>query len=176
MTPEAPATAEPAGIVSRLVRRLEDALLAIVLGAMIVLAASQVLLRDVVGQGIAWGDEALRLMVLWAAMLGAVAASRSDAHLRIDVMSRILPVRARNVVAAIVDLFTAGVAGVLAFYSAEFVLESREAGEQVLISLPAWPFQAVLPVAFALIALRYLAWSVRRLRPEAAAGQGRDVP
>ena len=148
---EAPGRAERFG------RWLENGLLALVLFAMIGLAASQVLLRSVFGGGLAWADEALRLLVLWAAMLGAIAASRDNVHLRIDLLSRFLPTAWRRWTAVVVDLFAALVSAILAWYSWRFMTQAREFEDQVLGGWPAWYFQAILPVAFALIAYRYLA-------------------
>jgi TRAP-type C4-dicarboxylate transport system permease small subunit len=166
---------EAHGRAERLGRWLENALLAIVLFLMIGLAAAQVVMRGVLGSGLAWADEALRLLVLWAAMLGAIAASRDNVHLRIDLLSRFLPAAWRRVTAALVDLFAAAISAVLAWQSWRFVAESREFGDQVLGSLPAWAFQLILPTAFLLITYRYLAglprhFSTRR-RPA-----GREIP
>jgi TRAP-type C4-dicarboxylate transport system permease small subunit len=156
------------GRAERLGRWVENALLAIVLFLMIGLAASQVVMRGVLGSGLAWADEALRLLVLWAAMLGAIAASRDNVHLRIDLLSRFLPPAWRRVTAALVDLFAAGVSAVLAWQSWRFVAESREFGDQVLGALPAWAFQLILPTAFVLIAYRYLAGLPEHFRPRPA--------
>lgn len=151
------------GRAERIGRWLENALLVTVLAGMILLAAAQVGLRVLFSTGVPFGDEALRLLVLWAAMLGAVAATREDVHLRIDLLSRFLRPRGRAAAAALVDLFAAGVAGALAWYSWRFVLDSRAFGDQLLGDLPAWPFQLVLPLAFVLIAYRYLLLLARRL-------------
>jgi TRAP-type C4-dicarboxylate transport system permease small subunit len=97
-------------------------------------------------------------------MAGAVAASREDVHLRIDLLSRFLPARGRAAAAVLVDLFAAGVAGALAWHAWRFVQDTRAYGDQLLGGLPAWPFQLVLPVAFALIAYRYLILLARRVR------------
>jgi TRAP-type C4-dicarboxylate transport system permease small subunit len=158
---------EPARLnpLARLGRGIENGLLLLSLTGLIGLAAAQVVMRGVFDQGLAWADEALRLLVLWSAMLGAVAASRDDAHLRIDLLSRFLPPGGRALTAAVVDLFACAVAAVLAWYSWLFVQESREFGDVVLGDQPAWVFQSILPVAFAVIAWRYFAGIVRRLRP-----------
>ncbi len=174
MTEPAPAVAGAPGRAERLGRWLENTLLAVVLFAMIGLAAAQVLLRGVLGGGLAWADEALRLLVLWAAMLGAIAASRDNVHLRIDLLSRFLPAAWRRLTAVLVDLFAAGVSAILAWYSWRFVAGSREFGDQVLGSWPAWPFQAVLPAAFALIGYRYLAGLPRHFR-RPGSSIGRDA-
>jgi TRAP-type C4-dicarboxylate transport system permease small subunit len=160
-------TGSPAGAGSRadrLGRLLETVLLGIVLVAMIGLAAAQVLLRGSLGSSLAWADEALRLLVLWSAMLGALAATRDNVHLRIDLLSRFLPGVWRRAMAVFVELFAAGVSALLAWYSWRFVAESREFGDQVLGDWPAWPFQAILPAAFALIAYRYLRGLPRHFR------------
>ncbi len=172
-------TGAPAGVAhgraERLGRWVENALLAIVLFLMIGIAASQVVLRGALGSGLAWADEALRLLVLWAAMLGAIAASRDNVHLRIDLLSRFLPARWRRLTAALVDLFAAGVSAVLAWQSWRFVAESREFGDQVLGGLPAWSFQLILPTAFVLITYRYLAGLPRHFRPGYRPA-GRELP
>ncbi|MCC5794419.1 MAG: TRAP transporter small permease [Chromatiales bacterium] len=142
---------------------VETAILVALLLTMIVLAALQIGLRNFAGTGLAWADEALRLLVLWTALFGAVAASREDRHIRIDLLSRFLSPRPRSGVALLLDLFTAGVCIVLAWYSADFVLDSHRFGDTVLGGLPAWSFQVVLPLAFALIAWRYLLHALRHL-------------
>jgi TRAP-type C4-dicarboxylate transport system permease small subunit len=166
---------EAHGRAERLGRWLENALLAIVLFLMIGLAAAQVVMRGVLGSGLPWADEALRLLVLWAAMLGAIAASRDNVHLRIDLLSRFLPAAWRRVTAALVDLFAAGISAVLAWQSWRFVAESREFGDQVLGSLPAWAFQLILPTAFVLITYRYLAGLPRHFSPWRRPA-GREIP
>ncbi|MEO8443834.1 MAG: TRAP transporter small permease [Gammaproteobacteria bacterium] len=172
MSEAAPADDGP-GPAERLGRWIENALLALVLFAMIGIAAAQVLLRGVLGGGLAWADEALRLLVLWSAMLGAIAASRDNVHLRIDLLSRFLPETSRRLAAVLVDVFAAVISGVLAWYSWRFVAGSREFEDVVLRDWPAWPFQAILPTAFALIAYRYVADLPRHFRPRTGGSGGR---
>ena len=143
---------------------VENAALVAVLTAMIILAAAQIVLRNFMDSGFAWGDEALRLMVLWVAMLGAVAASRENRHIAIDALSRLMPEGFRPWVDVIVRAFTAAVSLVLAWYSWEFVAQSREFEDTLLDNLPAWWFQAILPVGFFLIGYRYAIWCLRAVR------------
>ncbi|MEM6640799.1 MAG: TRAP transporter small permease [Pseudomonadota bacterium] len=143
----------------RIGRGLENALLLLSLVAMIGLAVAQIVARNVGLGGFAFSDELLRLLVLWVAMLGAVAASRDDHHIRIDLVSRFLPYRLRKGVRVIVDLFTAGVCAVLAWYGLSFVASTREFEDLAFGALPLWWFQAILPVGFGLIAYRYLLWT-----------------
>ncbi len=148
----------------RLGRSLETTFLVVLLTAMLLLGGSQIFLRNIVGGGLAWGDEALRIMVLWLALIGAVAASREDRHVSIDLASRILSSRWQRPVAALVHAVTALVCLVLAWYALNFVAESREFEDVLLGDLPAWWFQSVLPIAFFLIGYRYVIWCLRALR------------
>lgn len=150
--------------VERIGRLIENLALVVILSGMILLASGQILLRNVFSGGFAWADEALRLMVLWVAMLGAVVASREDRHISIDVLARVLPDVIKRWTIALVNAFTAAVSFTLAWFSWEFVAESRKYEDQLLNDLPAWLFQSILPVAFFLIGYRYSIWFLRRAR------------
>lgn len=136
-------------------RWLENALLLMLLGALVLLASGQILLRNLLSMGLPWADGLVRLIVLWLALLGAIAASRDHRHIAINLADRYLPKQIMMPVNFVVHAFTALVAGFMAWYSASFVLDSRAFGDVLLGGWPAWWFQAILPVGFALIAYRY---------------------
>lgn len=142
----------------------EDAVLVLILSGMILLATGQIVLRNFFDIGFIWSDEALRLMVLWIAVAGAVAASRSDKHINIAVLDRFLPGRVRSVKDVLIHVFTALISGMVAWHGLQFVRTSHEFGDVLLGGVPAWPLQAVLPVGFGLIAWRYALFTVRDLR------------
>lgn len=137
-------------------RLLENLLLAVLFGGMILLAAGQILLRNVFSEGFAWADPLLRILVLWVGMLGAVAASREDKHITIDIFSRFLPPRARHGVAIVVSLFTVVVCTLLAWHSFRFVQDEYAYSDVVVAGLPIWVWESILPLGFALIAWRYV--------------------
>jgi len=157
-------------VADKLGRYLENALLSVMLAGMIGLAASQIVLRWSGSGSLVWADEAIRLLVLWIAMVAGIAAAREDRHISIDILSRFLAVRPRAVTAIVVDLFTAIVCFALAWYGRGMVQFAIEDGEVLLGGLPAWIFQAIIPVAFALMGYRYLIWVARRVR-EFGAGE-----
>lgn len=141
-------------------RQLEDLLLALLLTAMILLATSQILLRNLWDYGLTWGDPTLRLMVLWITLLGAMAATRDNNHIRIDLLTRYLPPATGRVARRLTDGFTALVCALLAWHAARFVWFEYQDGGRFLDLLPIWPFQLVMPVGFAIIALRLLLGSL----------------
>lgn len=143
-------------------QRAEDAVLVIILTSMILLAASQIVLRNFFGFGFIWADELLRMLVLWIAVAGAVAASRTDKHINVAVLDRFLSGRIRAGMKIIVDLFTAGICAVVTWHSAAFVQTSYEYQDVLMGRVPAWILQLVLPVGFGLISWRYLVFSLRQ--------------
>lgn len=150
----------------RIARQVEDDLLVVLLALMAALAVVQIVLRNLFDVGLIWADPLLRLMVLWLGLAGAAVASRESRQISIDVVSRLLPERGRAAVRVVTDLFTALVAGVLARHAARLVQSEHDAGTTAFAKVPAWLAEIVLPVAFAVIAWRYLAMTWRH---------GRDV-
>lgn len=157
------------GQLAGLLARVEDALLVLLLAAMVVLAGGQILLRNVLDAGLVWADPLLRVLVLWVGMAGAMAAARADRHITVDVLSRLLPERARRGARALTDLATAVVCALLAWHAARFVAAELEGGAVVFAGVPAWTCQLILPLGFAVMALRYLALAVGR-------GRGGEAP
>ena len=58
-----------------LLHRAEDLFIALLLTATMMLAFFQIVQRNLMGTGIAWGDILIRVMVLWLGMAGAMAAT-----------------------------------------------------------------------------------------------------
>jgi TRAP-type C4-dicarboxylate transport system permease small subunit len=72
--------------VDRVIDRWEQTLLIIFLGLMILIAFSQIVLRNLFSTGLTWGDALVRDLVLWVVSLGGMATRRE--YINIDLMSR----------------------------------------------------------------------------------------
>ena len=140
----------------RAIGRLEDAALATLLGAMIVLACLQILLRNVADTGLLWIGPLLRYMVLWLGLLGALCAARRGEHIAIDALARVLSPRLRRAAAILSSGFTAAICGLVAYHAARLVGMDREAGSLAFGDVPAWWLQSVIPLCFGGMALRYV--------------------
>jgi len=159
--------------VARLLRALafvEDGLLVALLAALVALAVAQIALRNLFDTSLLWADPAVRVMVLWVAMLGAVVATRFDKQISVDAVSRFLPGRWKAAARVATDLFTAAVSLALAWHSVRLLLGDRAGGSMVVASVPLWVCELVLPLAFGVIGLRYLAYAVAHGRNAIAAG------
>ena len=130
------------------------------------LAVAQIVLREVFSTGFIWADELIKLLVLWLAMVGSVAASRDNRHIRIDALSHILPDTAIKLTRILVDFFAVAVCAVIAWFSYQYLLLEIEFEDKVLIDTPAWIAHLIVPLAFAVISYRFavsIAWQVYRL-------------
>lgn len=136
--------------------RLEGVVLVLLLSSMILLAVAKIVLRNAADSSIVWADPFLSVAVLWIGLLGAMIAARDNSHIAIDVATRYLPEKLARASAALIALFTAGVCSLLAWHAGRFVRDEMEMGGAAFAQVPAWVCEIILPIAFGLIALRYL--------------------
>ncbi len=149
-----------AGKLGRLFNTLEDVLLLLLVLTMLVLSFSQLVLRNLDMGGMAWSDAAVRINVLWLAMFGAMRASRMQRHISIDVLTRYLPASWRKPLHFVVSLSCAGICSWAAWYSLKFVILEHEDGALAFLNVPVWLCEAIIPMALATIALRFLFYAL----------------
>jgi TRAP-type C4-dicarboxylate transport system permease small subunit len=148
----------------RAVLLAEDAILVAALTALIGFAVLQILLRNLFGIGIVWADPLVRVLVLWVGLIGAMAAARLDRHIVISALAQFLPPRWTVVSRALTDATTALVCAVVAVVAVRFVHDDYRAGAIAFASVPAWLCELIVPLAFAVLAARYLLFAGERLR------------
>jgi TRAP-type C4-dicarboxylate transport system permease small subunit len=165
------------GIAARLEKwgtAFESAALVILLGALMILAVGQIVMRVFFNSGFIWADELTKLFVLWIALVASIAASRSNRHLRIDLFSHFVAEKYSRFPRIIVDAFASFMCGVLAWHSWRFVQTTIEFGDTVLVDFPAWIAYSLLPLSFALMSYRFILSSasdvIRVLRPDEPTG------
>ena len=139
----------------RVIDRLEDWLLVSMLAAMVVLAVAQIVYRNVAGGGVAWIDPLLRMLVLWVALSGAVIASRTDNHIRIDFFARYISGQYYIYIKRVVHAYCVIICAVIAWYSVSFVRMDYEYGTEAFAGIPAWITGLIIPIAFGMMAFRY---------------------
>ena len=146
--------------VDRGLATLEKGLLVTAVLIMIGIAVLQIILRNVFGFGIVWAEPLVRSMVLWSALLGAMLAARNNEHIKIDVLLPLLPSKVKRWVAHLMTLFAAGVCLLAGYFCLRFVLIEQEFGATAFAHLPNWLIALILPVAFAVMGMRYLAHAI----------------
>jgi TRAP-type C4-dicarboxylate transport system permease small subunit len=140
--------------------RAEDALLVILLSSMIVLAGTQIFLRNFFDSGFVWIDPLLRILVLWLGLIGATVASRHNRHIRIDLLSRYFERNSHRLIQSVVGQVSAWTCLVIAWYGLDWIKLDYADGTTSFAGLPAWVVEVIVPLAFALIGLRYFLRSI----------------
>ncbi len=121
----------------------------------VLLPVIELLLRGLFDSGIPGSTGYVQNLALWIAFLGAMAASREGAHLALA-SGGMLPSEWQRRSRLLTGVLSAGVAGALAWASYEFVGVELESPGLIGGWLPQWVVESILPLAFAVIACRFL--------------------
>lgn len=156
-------------ILLQLIHRVEDLIIALLLTATMGLALYQIVLRNVLGTGLVWGDILIRLMVLWLGMVGAMAATRQRKHISVDLVTRFLSPKWRRISERLTTLFAGSVCLTAFYYCLQFVISEYEAGDLAFAQVPYWVCESILPLAFFIIAVRYFIQFLLTLTPSVKA-------
>lgn len=126
------------------------------LSMMILIAFSQVILRNLLNEGILWGDIFIRQLVLWVGFLGASLAVREAKHISIDFLPHFLPKTWHRLIQFSVNVTAGIVSGFLAWAAWRFVEFEKEGGAILILDIPVWIFQLILPYSFCVISARFI--------------------
>ena len=159
-----PGSLQGSSLMPPFLENIEEAVLCLLLVAMIVLACIQIFLRTAVSGGLLWIDPLLRYLVLWSGLLGAVAATGQGKHIAIDLFGGRLPAAVTPYLDVVVQLFSCLAAAGLTWAGWLFLAGEIESGGQGPLDLPLWAWNAIFPLAFALIAVKSCLLLVLRLR------------
>lgn len=135
---------------------LERGLISLCFVALLLLALVQILARNLFDTGFIWADDAIRVLVLWVAMLGALYATKQAKHITIDVASRFLPDGFAVWLRRGLYLMTAVVCLVAAWHSWLFVMMEMEYPEVAFLNVPVWLCEIIIPLALLGMALRFI--------------------
>ena len=154
---------KPANAPVRLERALalvETSLLVVLLAAMIAVAGYQVLARNLFGGGLVWGSDLVHVAMLWATMVGAVSAARTNRHIRIDLVARFAGPRLREIAERLTSAFSAVLCGALGWFSVDVIRWDFIDGTPGVGAVPAWVCESIIPLAAGVMTLDYLARAI----------------
>ncbi|MEW6671289.1 MAG: TRAP transporter small permease [Thermodesulfobacteriota bacterium] len=137
------------------ISRLEQLMISVLLGVMILAAFLQIVLRNFFSTGLAWGDPLVRYLVIWVGFIGASLAVREGKHITIEIVAHWLPARANRYLRSVSHLFSALVCGLLSWAALKFVRVEALMGGPAIFGLPSWVPQIILPAAFGIMTLRF---------------------
>jgi TRAP-type C4-dicarboxylate transport system permease small subunit len=124
---------------------------------LVVTMAVEVLRREIFSYSSIWGEEIVRYSFIYLAWIGAAAAVKERAHIRIDVIMHYLSPKLKALLYIFGDLVMFGVAVIAVYWSFESVLVSAKFGSVTdgLRISKVWFLMAV-PLGFALMIWRLL--------------------
>jgi TRAP-type C4-dicarboxylate transport system permease small subunit len=159
---------------------LERAVLTILVTGMVLLAALQILLRNVWHTGLNWAEPLLGMGLLWLTLLGALAAAGLGRHLSIDLAAALLPKKAAVWLTRLISLFSAVICVLLAWAAGRYIGFQREMDMGELLGIPLWKHYQIIPIAFWLMAVRFAvravvpsSWLAPDKNDEGLPGEGR---
>jgi TRAP-type C4-dicarboxylate transport system permease small subunit len=117
----------------------------------------EVIRREVFSYSSIWGEEIVRYSFIYLAWIGAAAAVRERAHIRIDVLMHYLSPRAKAILYIFGDILMFAVACVALYWSFETVMVSWEFGSVshgLRVSM-VW-FLSAVPLGFTLMIYRLI--------------------
>lgn len=134
----------------------EALLISVSLMSMVTLAFTQIILRNFLDSAIAWANPFVQNMVMWIAFIGASIATKEKSHLKLDIISKFLPIKAKIFCELLVHLLSLVVLYYLSQASIEFIKLEMEYPSSHVGKFPGWYFLMIIPSGFVVITLRHL--------------------
>lgn len=137
--------------------RLEEVFMALALAAMTLLTFVQVILRYGFQSGLVWSLEATSYIFGWLIVVGMSYGVRTNSHIAVDLLIRSLAPALQRIVASVALAASLAYCGLLGYGATSYVTGLISLGHFAQdIPLPRWLLVGILPLGFALLALRLL--------------------
>ena len=134
---------------------IEDYLIVFLLSIVILVSLAQIGMRLFLNSSFIWGDELIKITVLWIAMIASVSASRNNRHLKIDLIEKFVSDKISLFPKIISKFFVSIICGAIAWHSFLFIRLTLTFNETVMSGFPAWIAYAIVPLCFLIMAYRY---------------------
>ena len=137
--------------------RVEEGLIAVLLAVMTLLAFTQVVARYIFNYSFVWALELITILFAWLIFLGMSYGVRVGSHIGVDALVRTLKPQTARIVAMIAAVFCITYAVIVVIGGWIYVAKMYEIGILAQdLPIPQWVPRLVLPLGFALLAVRYL--------------------
>jgi len=140
----------------RFINRLEEGILAFLLGLMTLLTFVQVVLRYVFNTGFVWSLEATTYAFAALVLIGMSYGVRTKAHITVDLLTRKMPKKIRLYVGLLGIGICIGYSLLMLYGSSVFVIRLFELGNMARdIAAPKWLLTATMPFGFLMLTFRF---------------------
>ena len=140
---------------------IEDVLGTFALGIILIVMATQIVLRYVFNGSLIWSEEISRYLLIALVFLGTATAVREREHIVIDLIDRLIPTQALSVLKGLVDITLAIYLGVIVYHAQTVVMMFRNQPSSALQVPMAIPYAAI-PLGFGLALWRLAGLYLKR--------------
>ena len=141
----------------RWVERLEEGLLALLLAVMVAITFMQVIARYIFNYSFVWALELTTVLFAWLIFLGMSYGVRVGSHIGVDALVKSLGPRASRVVGSIAAALCIVYAVIVTVGGYQYVKKMYDVGILMQdIPIEQWIPRIILPLGFALLALRFV--------------------
>jgi C4-dicarboxylate transporter DctQ subunit len=142
--------------VLRWFERLEEGLIAFLLALMTLITFGQVIARYIFDYSFVWALELVTFLFAWLMFIGMSYGVRVGSHIGVDALVKALGPRTARIIGAIATTCCIGYALIALVGSWRYVSTMYTIGTLAQdLPIPVWIPQIVLPLGFALLALRF---------------------
>jgi C4-dicarboxylate transporter, DctQ subunit len=151
----------------RAVERVERIILVTSVLAMALLAIAGVAARNLLAQGLVFGEEVQQLLLVWITFVGIAHGAREGRHIRMSALCDRLPQRARRFALAVTWAVTSALLLLLAVWAISYTGAVRAVGSVTpALRIPLHAVYAAVPAGLFLGALQYALAAARNLLTE----------
>ena len=147
----------------KILDRLEELIVIVMLSAMTLLTFTQVVLRYVFNSGFTWALEMTTIFFAAMIFVGISYGVRVGAHIGVDALVSRLPATARRFTSIVVVLLCLLYAGLVIAGSYVYVMKMRSVHiEMEDLPIEVWMVRSLLPLGYVLLTFRFLQvlWSL----------------
>ncbi|MGD1084785.1 MAG: TRAP transporter large permease subunit [Verrucomicrobiota bacterium] len=134
----------------------EDSLVTLALGALVLLPLLEIVLRRLFQSGVSGATAIQQHLTLVISLLGGMLAARDRRLLSLSTLSQFLKGRWQVFARVYSSAVAAAISAFLSVAAAQLAASERQGGNMMAYQIPIWTVQLIMPVGFAVIALRLL--------------------
>ena len=134
----------------------ENSLVTLALGALVILPLLEIVLRRLFQNGISGATAIQQHLTLVISLLGGMLAARDRRLLSLSTLSQFLKGRWQASARVYSSAVAVAISVFLCVAAAQLAASEREGGGMMAYQIPIWTVQLIMPIGFAVIALRLL--------------------
>lgn len=158
--------------------RLEETIVAALIGGMSILIAVQVFMRYVMFESLTWSEELARYMFIWLVYIGISYGVKRQRHISIDALATLLSPAWQRRVSILADFIFLAFAVLVTVKCVEVAQRIQKLGQtSPAMECPMWIIYTAAPIGFGLVCFRLVQNIVGKLKsaPESPDACGPDT-